>query len=226
MNIRESLQLDGCYLLDEAAFHTLMNKMRSDWPPRAYSKYTVCDLYLDAAGNKPEIRREAQKAAGETLQLQSFGTPKAGDCIYLERTMQWGSAACKRRVPLTLEEAKQYMEQGNSGQLLREQEYLCHGVAEPQLYLAYEREAYSFSGTDMQLLLDSNLRYRTNALSLLHGDKGERLLQEGTYFLQIKGAIPAAIWQSIHAMRLRPVPFSKYGYAYIAATLKKRRACA
>lgn len=216
MNSKDILHLEERYLMDEPTLGALVDRVRDQISPDFYSHYTVSDLYLEAAP-------QSAAAPVDTLRLRGYGVPTRESSVYLERNMQWGGLSCRRRIAMTLAEAEGYLSGGPEGYALRAQDQLCEGAPAPKLFLAFERDSYAFPQSGLRLTLDSELRYRTEDLDLLSGDGGSRLLPEGYRLVCIKGIPAARLLQAIGAAGLQPVPFSKYGYALIAATLQERR---
>lgn len=63
----------------------------------------------------------------EKLRLRSYGIPGKQDTVFLELKKKWEGIVYKRRVPMTLEEADDYLEYGelpcHDQQMMREIDY-------------------------------------------------------------------------------------------------------
>lgn len=210
-----SLGVKKRVLINESALQSLMEDMHRNRPPVSVCQYTLCELYLDAGLPASD--------PAETLRLRSYGIPRPGDCVYLERAMQWDSISCIRRVSLTLPEAEALLCQGGTEQSLQAPGAMLGTAAIPRLFLAYERTVYSFSSPSASITLDRALRYRTEGLRLQLGDEGEPLLPGGYYILKTTGSIDRLISPALRALWAQPTVLSNFGYAYIAASLKERR---
>ncbi len=217
MQMDDMVRTEERYLLDETAHAALKRELQSSPGMR----YTVSDLYMSASGEAG--------GQGEIVRLRGYNVPKEGDCVYLEREMRLPGMTCKRRVGMTLSEAEQLIGAGEgaecqtAGQALREKDYVRHnGALTPTAMVSFEREAYTLAN-GARLTFDSGLRYRAKELSFAKGDAGEPLMEEGACIMALKGARPEQLRNLLLVCHATPVAFSKYGYAFMAAALKRRR---
>ncbi|MBQ7836083.1 MAG: polyphosphate polymerase domain-containing protein [Clostridia bacterium] len=200
----------------------LSHILRSD----IYPTYTICNVYYDTKDNDL-IRRSIEKPDfKEKMRLRSYGVPHENDTVFLEIKRKYDGTVYKRRISATYRELDGYLTKGISpvsGQIFDEVEYFrsIYDLS-PKMFIAYDRCA--FCGRDdenLRLTFDSNIRYRTEDVSLLV-DKGQQLLECGLHIMEIKanGAMPLEMADILSKMGVYPSSFSKYGKAYIKEHLK------
>lgn len=194
-----------------------------------YGLHTICNIYFDTEEDTL-IRTSLEKPPyKEKMRLRSYGIPREEDLVFLELKKKWDGIVYKRRVPMTLKEARDYIEQGiwpdHDSQMMREMDYFMKFYRpKPKVWLAYDRKAYfGKEDPELRLTIDRNIRTRTKGLKLELGDAGERLMDEERYLMEIK--VPAAypLWLArlLGELRIYPVSFSKYGSYYMAAQKAK-----
>lgn len=194
-----------------------------------YGLHTICNIYFDTEEDTL-IRTSLEKPPyKEKMRLRSYGIPREGDLVFLELKKKWDGIVYKRRVPMTLKEARDYIEQGiwpdHDSQMMREMDYFMKFYRPtPKVWLAYDREAYfGKEDPELRLTIDRNIRTRTKGLKLELGDVGERLMDEERYLMEIK--VPAAypLWLArlLGELQIYPISFSKYGNYYMAAQKAK-----
>ncbi len=196
-----------------------------------YGLHTICNIYFDTEEDIL-IRTSLEKPPyKEKMRLRSYGIPGEEDLVFLELKKKWDGIVYKRRVPMTLKEARDYIEQGvwpdHDSQMMREMDYFMKFYRpRPKVWLAYDREAY-FGKVDaeLRLTIDRNIRTRTKGLKLELGDAGERLMDKEWYLMEIKVSQAYPIWLArlLGELKIYPVSFSKYGSYYIAAQAAKQK---
>jgi len=190
-----------------------------------YGLHTICNIYFDTEEDIL-IRTSLEKPPyKEKMRLRSYGVPGEEDQVFLELKKKWDGIVYKRRVPMTLKEARDYVEQGiwpgHDKQMMKEMDYFMKFYRpKPKVWLAYDREAY-FGKEDagLRLTIDRNIRTRSTGLRLELGDAGERLMEEDVYLMEIKvlAAYPVWLARLLAELKIYPVSFSKYGTYYMAA---------
>ena len=85
------------------------------------------------------------------------------------------------------------------------------------MFLSYEREAYYFK-TDNQIRItfDTNIKYRTENVSLSPSVSDTRLLPNNLVLMELKVpfSIPYDLAKYLSSEKIFKTPFSKYGIAY------------
>lgn len=203
----------------------LLDAVANRLTPDSHGISTVCSLYLDTPDFLLIRNSIDAKAYKEKLRIRSYGTPATDSKVFLEIKKKYKGIVYKRRVAMTLGEAQRYIDSGTpplSSQIMSEIEYAMNYYRRPApaMLISCEREAfYDIQSPDLRLTFDSDIRYRTSALSLDMGADGKPLT-DGEIILEIKtgGAMPLWLSHALDACSIYPAPFSKYGTAYLHET--------
>ena len=210
------------YLMPEPVYRALRQRLRPYMQEDSYGLHTICNIYYDT----PEsdlIRRSIEKPVyKEKLRLRSYGIPTMDSTVYLEIKKKYRKVVNKRRIPLTLREAYDYVERGirpdRDCQILREIDFLLRRYPlQRGLYLAYDRIAlFETANPDFRVTFDQNIRSRSVDMGLEKGDSGSPLLPKGWYLMESKimGATPLWFTRILSELQIYPVSFSKYGNIY------------
>lgn len=190
--------------------------------PDEHGKSTICSLYLDTPTHLLIRNSIEAKTYKEKLRLRSYGVPKGDTRVFLEIKKKFEGVVYKRRVSMSLEAAKSYIDGGGSpikSQIMSEIDYAMkfYGYPKPSILVAYEREAFYVKETpNVRLTFDSGIRYRDSELLLEKGSHGEKLLPDGELVLEIKtdGAMPMWLSAALGECGILPSSFSKCGTAY------------
>ncbi len=187
-----------------------------------HGKSTISSLYLDT----PDfyiIRKSLEaKTYKEKLRLRCYGTPKLDTKVFLEIKKKFKGVVYKRRVAMTLKQAKDYLEKGTKpeeSQIMSEIDYAMELYRKPApiAMISYEREAYFIKDMpNLRITFDTNVRFRTDNLFLENGSQGTSLLPKNTFIMEIKtdGAMPIWLSHALDELKIVPASFSKYGTAY------------
>lgn len=210
------------YLLPEPIYLALRKQLKPYMNEDCYGLHTICNIYYDTEDNYL-VRRSIDKPAyKEKLRLRSYGVPNMDSRVFLEIKKKFKGVVNKRRIPLTLQEAYDYLEHGirpsKDSQILRELDYFLKRYPVQQgLYLAYDRIALAgIENPDFRVTFDQNIRSRRFDMGLEKGDKGLLLLPKGYYLMESKvmGATPLWFTHILSELSIYPVSFSKYGNIY------------
>lgn len=211
------------FLVDERQRQTLEQVMRERMVPDRYGLSTICNLYYDTPDFRL-IRRSLEKPVyKEKLRLRSYGVVEPGVDVFLEMKKKYKGIVYKRRIHVTEDEAKSFMERRGDlpedSQIAREMVYFRDFYRElaPRVHLSYEREAW-FDPEDpgFRMTLDRNIRFRTTDLSLAAPIGGQAILPDHMSLLEVKasGGIPMWLTEHLSRHRIHKQSFSKYGRAY------------
>ena len=224
-------RIEKKYLLSEAQYDALLQRIGTHLEPDRYGRSTVLSLYLDTPDHR--IIRSSMEAVDykEKLRLRSYGTAGADSTVFLELKKKFGGVVYKRRAAMTLREAERYLQMGIKpfeSQIMSELDWAMRLYGRPAgaMLIACEREAwFDEEHPDLRLTFDRNIRCRENELRLDRGSAGLRLLPEDTVLLEIKtaGAMPLWLADALDAEKILPGSFSKYGAAYMRTLEEKRR---
>lgn len=215
-------RIEKKYLLSTEQKKKLLELTNIHLIPDKHGKNTICSLYLDTP-NYLLIRNSIDaKAYKEKLRLRSYGTPDLNTIVFLELKKKYKGVVYKRRVEMSLEEAKLYMDIGIKpfeSQIMSEIDYAMEFYKHPKpaMFIAYDREAYYDKELpNLRLTFDSTIRYRKDDLMLEKGAEGKLILPEDKYILEIKtdGSMPVWLSNALDECGIRPASFSKYGTAY------------
>lgn len=196
-----------------------------------YGLHTICNIYFDTEDDRLIQTSLEKPPYKEKMRLRSYGIPGEEDEVFLELKKKWDGIVYKRRVPMTLKEAKAYIEQGiwpdHDEQMMREMDYFLRFYhPRPKVWLAYDREAYfGKEDKDLRLTIDRNIRTRTDELALELGDRGKKLMEEDLYLMEIKVAAAYPVWLAhlLGELQIYPVSFSKYGNYYMAMNMAAKQ---
>ena len=222
-------RIEKKYLLSEAQYEALFQRIGAHLKPDEYGRSTVLSLYLDTPDHR--IIRNSIEAADykEKLCLRSYGTARADSTVFLELKKKYGGVVYKRRAAMTLREAELYLRMGIKpfeSQIMSELDWAMRLYGRPKaaMLIACEREAwFDEAHPDLRLTFDRNIRCRENELRLDRGSAGICLLPRDTVLLEIKtaGAMPLWLADALDTEGILPGSFSKYGAAYLRTLEEK-----
>lgn len=210
------------YRVSKSEKDELLSEISDYLTPDPHGRSTICSVYLDT----PDfllIRNSIEaKTYKEKLRLRCYGTPDKNDKVFLEIKKKFKGVVYKRRVSMTLSQAEDYLLNGTrpeDSQIMNEIDYAMrfYRSPAPAMLIAYERDAYFVKDMpNLRLTFDSNVRYRVNNLHLDNGSKGDIIIPEDCYILEIKtdGAMPLWLSHALSKLKILPASFSKYGTAY------------
>ncbi len=226
------------YLVTREQYYRLIERMLPMMQPDQYGKHLICNIYFDTPDYQL-IRTSLEKPVyKEKIRLRSYGIPAEADTVYLELKKKYDGIVYKRRVDMTLQDARKYLWYGIrpeiESQVFREIDYAYQFYqAKPMVYLAYERIAFSGrEDPELRVTFDMNIRARDCCLELGKDTYGDWLLEPGKYLMEIKipGAMPVWMSRVLSELRIYPVSFSKYGTYYkdflVGRQLEGVRCCA
>lgn len=135
------------YLMPETVYQELRERLKPWMNEDEYGLHTICNIYYDTQ-ESDLIRRSIEKPVyKEKLRLRSYGIPEMDSTVFLEIKKKYKKVVNKRRIPLTLQEAYDYVEKGirpkKDCQILREIDFflqrypLERGIIWPMTELHY-----------------------------------------------------------------------------------------
>ena len=193
----------------------LLEHMRVD----DYGLTTICSIYYDNDCDRmisASIQRPVYK---EKLRVRSYGIPQRDSAVFVELKKKFQGIVYKRRAGMKLCDAEAYLSggepPGDSTQILSEITWVRDFYKPvPEAFVAYDRIALlSEQEPGLRITFDSDIRARSDRLSLSDGDGGEPLLPEGERIMEIKapGAMPLWLCDMLSKYEIYPSRFSKYG---------------
>ena len=210
------------YLMPEEVYLELRRRLEPYMAVDQYGVHTICNIYYDTPDFEL-IRRSIEKPVyKEKLRLRSYGVPQMDSTVFLEIKKKYEKVVNKRRIPLTLREAYDYVEHGirpeGNGQILNEIDFFLKRYdLQRGVYLAYDRVAlFQRNDPDFRVTFDHNIRSRRIDMGLEKGDAGKLLLPRQYYLMESKvmGATPLWFTQILSELKIYSVSFSKYGNVY------------
>jgi len=211
------------YKITLEQYQELISRIITKLVPDQYGKHTICNIYLDTPDYQI-IRASLEKPLyKEKLRLRSYGIPEDEDKVFLELKKKYDDIVYKRRVEMTLLEARKYLYYGihpaMDGQILQEIDYALHFYeARPAVYLSYDRIAFSGKeDPELRITFDMNLRARNDQLDLRRGPFGMPLLGRKEILMEVKIPEAMPVWLSgiFAALQIYPASYSKYGTYYM-----------
>lgn len=225
-------RIEKKYLLSEETYNQLYEKLKNYVTSDKYGQSTICNIYFDTP-NRRLIRTSIEKPIyKEKLRMRSYGVPDDDARVFVELKKKYNSVVYKRRIGMTLKQAKVFTSTGlnitENRQIENEIKYLfkLYPDLKPSMYISYERTAfYSIDNPDLRITFDSNVIYREDNLELERGIGGTELLQHGQRIMEIKipGSMPLWLTNLLTELKIYPTSFSKYGMAYLQTLNQKKK---
>ncbi len=211
------------YLLSKEQYELFRCRLNGYMTVDHYGQTDICNIYFDTPDYRL-IRTSLEKPVyKEKLRLRSYGIPKEEDKVFIELKKKYKGIVYKRRVDMTLNEAKNYLYEKQpikkSSQIVKEIDWFLsyYKRIEPEMYISYERIAlYGNENPNLRVTFDKNILWRKSSLYLEKGIWGNALLESGQRLLEIKipGAMPMWMADILDELNIYPISFSKYGRAY------------
>lgn len=210
------------FLLTEKEYNELFKKIKKKLKPDKYFESTICNVYYDNINNDLLINSIERPIYKHKVRLRSYNVPKLDDDVFLEIKSKYKKVVGKRRVKLKLRDFKKYektKKYNENSQIMKEIDYLFNYYdLKPSYYVAYDRKCYVGKEDELlRITIDTNLRSRTDHLTLEYGDKGELYFDQNMYIIEIKtlGAMPLWLVRSLSELKIYTRSFSKIGNIYI-----------
>lgn len=187
-----------------------------------YKKSTIYNIYFDTS-NDQLIRKSIEKPIyKEKLRLRSYTIINEEANVFIELKKKYKETVYKRREKMSYCEAKKFLSNPIPySQITKEIAYFLsyYKNLQPRMFLYYDRDSYvSKDDKDLRITFDQNIIYRNYDLKLENGIYGEKLLNDGTYIMEIKtnNALPLWLVKALSSEKIYKSSFSKYGKAYEA----------
>ncbi len=216
------------YLLDPTQRTALVQCMEARMEKDRYHESRVRNIYYDTPDYRL-IRRSLEKPVyKEKLRLRCYGEIGENDRVFLEMKKKYKGIVYKRRVALTEQDARRYLESPEArleaGQIGRELDYFKDFYRElrPAVYLQYDRLAWKSADKQLRITLDYNVCYRREQLTLA-SPCGGQLLEPELAILEIKTAGGMPLWLAafLSEHEIRQCSCSKYGTVYMRLLKEK-----
>ncbi len=212
------------YLLNETQYSELMKRLEPMMVLDHFGKTTILNLYFDTPDFSLIERSLEKPVYKEKLRLRTYKTAEDGTEAFIEIKKKFKGVVYKRRVSMPYSKAIDYLMNGKEteekSQILKEIDYFLkyYKGIRPAMVISYDRiPMVGLKDQDLRITFDTNIRWRTDNLSLSEGNAGKDILTQGQHLMEIKfkGAIPLELSGMLDELGIRAVSFSKYGRGYL-----------
>ena len=195
-----------------------------------HGRSSICSLYFDTPDYLLVRHSLEHPFYKEKLRLRSYGVANDESTVFVELKRKYDSVVYKRRVGMSLRQAKGYLLRGESvidTQITREIDYclqMYRGIR-PSVLLSYEREAYyGRDDHEFRITFDDNILWRDHDLTLDSGIYGTLLMDQDRVLMEVKtgSAIPLWLVRVLSSDHIYKTSFSKYGTAYTCILQNKQ----
>lgn len=211
------------YLLSPETYLALKEELDDYMVEDAYGWHTIRNIYFDTQDNQL-IRTSIEKPKyKEKFRVRCYGQPDEESRCYLEIKKKYKGLVNKRRIELSIKEAREYLLDGiepkKQEQIFKEISYfLSRYDVQPKRYIAYDRLAmYGKEEPEFRVTFDENIRSRVDKLTLTWDGDTEFLLEPGYKLMEVKvyGAMPLWFVNILSKHKIYNTSFSKYGKFYM-----------
>lgn len=210
------------YLLTQSQYDALSQILAPRMGRDQYSESTISNIYYDTPDFRLIRRSLTRPAYKEKLRLRTYKTPDAETDAFVELKKKYDHVVYKRRIEMPYSEALAYLDgvtRPQESQISHEIDWFMkfYPGIRPAMCICYDRLAlFDTEQPALRLTFDTNIRWRTEALDLSAGTRGEQLLPDTVHLLEIKipGATPVWLAHTLSELGIFPTHYSKYGAAY------------
>ncbi len=212
------------YLLDDMQYIELMKRLENMAAIDSYGKTSILNIYYDTPDYRLIERSLEKPVYKEKLRLRTYGTAKDDTNAFIEIKKKYKGVVYKRRISMPYSDAVDYLA-GNKGpdkrsQISDEIDYFLsyYKGIRPAMAISYDRIAMAgIEDPDLRITFDTNIRWRTDRLSLKEGNKGKEILLPGQHLMELKiaGAMSIELARILDELNIRKTSFSKYGKGYV-----------
>ena len=216
------------YLLDDIQYTGLMKRLENMAAIDGYGKTSILNIYFDTPDFKLIERSLEKPVYKEKLRLRSYGTATDDTNSFIEIKKKYKGVVYKRRISMPYAKAVDYLVEGKRpeqrSQISDEIDYFIkyYKGLQPAMAISYDRIAMAgIEDPELRITFDTNIRWRTDNLSLKEGNRGKEILLPGQHLMELKiaGAMSTELARILDELNIRKTSFSKYGMGY----LEKRR---
>ena len=171
------------------------------------------------------IERSLEKPVyKEKLRLRTYGVADDDTNAFIEIKKKYKGVVYKRRISMPYAKALEYLVDGKRpeqrSQISDEIDYFLkyYKGIRPAMAISYDRIAMAgINDPDLRITFDTNIRWRTDKLSLSEGNVGKDILLPGQHLMELKiaGAMSIELAKILDELNIRKTSFSKYGKGYV-----------
>ncbi len=212
------------YLVDDVQYAELMKRLKNMAAIDSYGKTSILNIYFDTP-DYTLIKRSLDKPVyKEKLRLRTYGTAGDDTNSFIEIKKKYKGVVYKRRISMPYGQAIDYLVNGGmpntKSQISDEIDYFLkfYKGIRPAMAISYDRIAMAgIKDPDLRITFDTNIRWRTDHLSLKEGNKGKDILLPGQHLMELKiaGAMSVELARILDELNIRKTSFSKYGEGYL-----------
>ncbi len=212
------------YLLDDRQYKSLMKRLENMAAVDSYGKTSILNIYFDTPDYKLIERSLEKPVYKEKLRLRTYGVASDDTNAFIEIKKKYKGVVYKRRISMPYKDALDYLTGGRGpaqkSQISNEIDYFLQyyrGIR-PAMAISYDRIAMAgIEDPDLRITFDTNIRWRTENLSLKEGNKGKEILLPGQHLMELKiaGAMSIELARILDELNIRKTSFSKYGRGYM-----------
>ena len=212
------------YLLDDTQYTGLMKRLEKMAAVDSYGKTSILNIYFDTPKYTLIERSLEGPVYKEKLRLRTYGTARDDTNAFIEIKKKYKGVVYKRRISMPYREAMAYLTEGKRpekrSQISDEIDYFLqyYKGLRPAMAISYDRIAMAgIEDPDLRITFDTNIRWRTDHLSLKEGNVGKDILLPGQHLMapKIAGAMPVELARILDELNIRKTSFSKYGKGYL-----------
>jgi hypothetical protein len=212
------------YLLDDMQYTGLMKRLENMAAIDSYGKTSILNIYFDTPDFKLIERSLEKPIYKEKLRLRSYGTATDDTNSFIEIKKKYKGVVYKRRISMPYAKAVDYLVGGKRpkerSQISDEIDYFVkyYKGLQPAMAISYDRIAMAgIEDPELRITFDTNIRWRTDHLSLKEGNRGKDILLPGQHLMELKiaGAMSMELARILDELNIRKTSFSKYGKGYV-----------
>ncbi|WP_026521443.1 polyphosphate polymerase domain-containing protein [Butyrivibrio sp. VCB2001] len=212
------------YLLDDMQYTELRKRLEGMAEVDSYGKTSILNIYFDTPDYKLIERSLEKPVYKEKLRLRTYGVANDDTNAFIEIKKKYKGVVYKRRISMPYKKAMEYLVDGKRpeerSQISDEIDYFLkyYKGIRPAMAISYDRIAMAgIEDPDLRITFDTNIRWRTDKLSLSEGNVGKDILLPGQHLMELKiaGAMSIELAKILDELNIRKTSFSKYGKGYV-----------
>ena len=212
------------YLLDDMQYTELRRRLEGMAEVDSYGKTSILNIYFDTSDYKLIERSLEKPIYKEKLRLRTYGVADDDTNAFIEIKKKYKGIVYKRRISMPYAKALDYLVDGKRpdkrSQISDEIDYFLkyYKGIRPAMAISYDRIAMAgIEDPDLRITFDTNIRWRTDKLSLKEGNVGKDILLPGQHLMELKiaGAMSMELARILDELNIRKTSFSKYGKGYV-----------
>ena len=216
-------RIETKYLLSDFQYRELMKRLEPIAAIDGYGKTSILNIYFDTPDYQLIEKSLGKPVYKEKLRLRTYGIPKDDSNAFIEIKKKYKGIVYKRRISMPYEKAIGYLVNGQrpekTSQISNEIDYFLkfYKGIKPAMAISYDRIALAgINDPELRITFDTNIRWRTDNLSLKYGNVGKDILMPGQHLMELKiaGAMSMEMAHILDELNIRQTSFSKYGRGY------------